>query len=148
MRGFTLLELLIVIAILSIIGALSIPFIQIFQTSTDLYTHAYSISKTLQRAQQQALAGKNSSSWGVFFDDPSKRLIMFSGENFASRDQTYDLAINYPPSFVLSTDFGDEVYFAVYSGLPSVGGTITVANSNNQSQTVSVGDFGLIQIEL
>ena len=145
MRGFTLVELLIVIAILGIVGGLSVPFIQSFQVSSDLATHSNTIARTLRRAQMQAITGLDSQSWGVYFDSAGKKLILFQGDDFATRDQSLDQQLDYSESFSVSTDFSDEIYFVIYSGSPSVSGVVIVA-SLNDSKNISIDSFGLIQV--
>jgi len=145
-RGFTLVELLIVLAIIAVVGALAIPFIQTFQVSSDLYTYADTITKTLRRAQRQAVTGQNEASWGVYFDNGNKTFILFKGDDYASRDQNYDQQNDYPPVFSISDDFGSEVYFSVYSGSPSAVGTVTMTSGNNESKTISIDDYGKIEI--
>lgn len=147
MKGFTLIELILVIAITAIVAALSVPFVQSFQTSTDLYTHANTITKTLRRVQQQSIVGQNDSSWGVYFDNGIKSLIVFKGDNYISRDPDFDQPIEYPAVFNLTTDFGNEFYFSIYSGQPSASGLITLDGLNNESKTISITSFGLIQID-
>ena len=146
MRGFTLIELLVVIGILIIVAGLSIPFFQTFQASSDLYTHAHTITKTLRRAQQQAIAGRHESSWGVYFDNGDKKFILFKGQDYATRDQSYDEETEYPSSFSVSTDFGDEIYFSLYSGAPRTAGTVTITGQSSASKSISISDIGLVQI--
>lgn len=146
-KGFTLIELIIVMAILAVVGALSVPFIQSFQVSSNLSTHTTTITQTLRRAQQQAIAGQNSSSWGVYFDDGVKMFILFLGNDFATRDQSYDLATDYPEVFTVTTNFADEIYFSIFSGQPSTVGTVNVSSLNNETKTISIDSFGLIQIQ-
>jgi prepilin-type N-terminal cleavage/methylation domain-containing protein len=145
-KGFTLIELLIVFAILVVVAALSVPFIQSFQVSSDLYTHADTITKTLRLAQQKAITGQEGSSWGVYFGNGAKKFILFRGDDYALRDQGYDQEEVYPDVFTVSTDFGDEIYFSLYSGQPSTNGTITIASANNESKDIVIKTFGLIQI--
>jgi len=146
MKGFTLIELIIVLGILVSVAVLSLPFIQSFQASSDLYTYVDTISRTLQRAQQQAIAGQGSSSWGVYFDNPNKKFILFKGDNYAGRDPNYDQETKYPAIFSVSTDFGDEIHFSLYSGRPSNFGTTTVVSANNETKYIVIKDFGLIQV--
>ena len=147
MRGFTLIELIIVLGILVVVSALSIPFIQTFQVSSDLYTHTNTLVKTLRRAQHQAVTGLNDSSWGVYFANGNKKFVLFKGEDYITRDQSYDQETDYPEIFNITTDFGSEIYFSLYSGQPSTVGLVTITSPNNKSKTISIANSGLIQID-
>jgi len=147
MKGFTLIELILVLAILAIVSVLSIPFIQIFQTSSDLYTYTDSIAQTLRRANQQSVAGQDGSAWGVYFDTAGSRLVMFKGNDYAGRDDEYDQEIDYPDSFVVSADFGDEISFSLYRGLPSDTGTIIIASvESDVNKYIVISEIGLVKI--
>jgi len=145
MRGFTLVELLIVLGVLAIVSALAIPFIQSFQISSDLYTFSDTIVKTLRRAQSQAIAGQQNSDWGVYFDTGASRFILFKGNNFLTRDSDYDQIENYPAILSVSNNFGDEINFSVYSGIPSASSTITVISSGQGAQIISINSYGKIE---
>ena len=147
MKGFTLIELIIVLAILSIVGALSVPFLQTFQVSQDAITYSNTVIQTLRRAQQQAIAGQTGTGWGVYFDNTNKQFILFRGDSFTTRDPEYDLVTSYPAGFTVATDFSDEVYFSLYSGLPSATGAVVVTSQNNQVKTVSINSLGLIELD-
>lgn len=146
MRGFTLIELIIVLGILVVVSALAIPFTQTFRVSSDLNTHTNTILQTLQRAQQLAITGQNSSAWGVYFDDNNKKFVMFKGIDYATRDTEYDQESDYADIFIVNTDFGGEIYFALFSGTPSVSGTTTITSVNNDIQYITIKNFGLIEL--
>jgi len=147
MRGFTLIELLIVIGILAIVAVFSLPFLQTFQVSSDLNTHTNTLNQALRRAHLQAIAGQNNSNWGVYFDNPAKKFILFKGSDYSTRDQDYDIETEYPEIFNIATDFGNEIYFTQYSGQPSSAGTVTLSGPNNESEDISISNIGLIQID-
>lgn len=145
-EGFTLIELALVLGIFAAVAVLSMPFLQSFQVSSDLYSYVNDLNATLRRAQQQAVNGLNNSSWGVYFDSSGKKIILFKGESYTTRDQPYDQETSYPEIFNISPSFGNEIYFSLYSGQPSVSGLVTMTGPNNGIKTISVSDFGLIQI--
>ena len=142
-----MVELLIVLAIFTIVAVFSFPFLQTFQTSSDLYTHADSITRTLRRAQHQAMSGQDGSSWGVYFDSGNDKFILFKGEDYATRDPEYDLETEYSEIFDVTTTFGQEVYFSVYSGTSSTGAATTTMTDtvSNNSKDIVISNFGVIE---
>ncbi|MFA6382383.1 MAG: prepilin-type N-terminal cleavage/methylation domain-containing protein [Candidatus Buchananbacteria bacterium] len=146
MKGFTLIELILVILVMTLIAAFSMPFFQSFQISSDLNTEANTIVQALRRVQQQAIIGQNNSAWGVYFNSAGKNILLFKGASYAGRDQEYDQSIDYQPDFSLATNFGSEINFAIYTGKPSVNGMATITSQNNESKNISIDSFGLIQI--
>jgi prepilin-type N-terminal cleavage/methylation domain-containing protein len=146
MKGFTLIELILVILVMTLIAAFSMPFFQSFQISSDLNTETNTISQALRRVQQQAIIGQNNSAWGVYFNSAGNNIILFNGTSYSGRDQEYDQLIDYQPGFNLVTNFGPEINFAIYTGKPSVTGTTTVTSQNNESKNISISSLGLIQL--
>ena len=144
MRGFTLVELLIVIAILVIASGLALPFIQSFQATADLATHADTLTSTLRRARWQAVTGQNAASWGVYFDSGNNRFVLFQGTSYAGRDQSFDQEFTYPVVFTLTTDFGNEIGFSRYAGDASASGTVLFSDGVNQA-SVSIDPYGRVQ---
>lgn len=147
MRGFTLIELILVIALMTVIGGMSVPFFQSFQVSTDLATYADTVNRTLRRAQAQAIAGQNTDSWGVYFDTSNNVVTLFIGEDYASRDQSFDQSETFTSGFTITTDFGDEVYFDIFSGNPSTAGAVTLTSDVNDEKIISVNSLGIIGIQ-
>lgn len=147
MRGFTLIELLIVITILVVISALALPFAFSFQGSTNLATHADAILSNLRRAQQQAHSGQNADGWGVYFNTAAHQLILFKGQSYASRDTAFDVNTDWPETVTLTTDFSDEISFALYSGAPSASGTVQLINQNSEQRNIVINGYGKIQTD-
>lgn len=64
-RGFTLVELLIVIAVIGILSAATIPVFSSFTNSQRLSQAAKDIKNDLRSAQNRAINGVEGSAWGV-----------------------------------------------------------------------------------
>ncbi len=144
-RGFTLIEMVIVVGIILVVAGLSIPFLFSYQVTSEVATYANDVERTLRRAQLQAINGYHGTSWGVYFDNNQKQFIIFQGNSYTSRDQNYDQEIDYPNAFNIASTFGQEIYFAVYSGLPSLAGTVTVTSSESLfSKSIIVNELGVI----
>ena len=143
--GFTMIELLIVIAILAVVAVFSIPFIQTFQISSDLNTTADQLTQAVRRVQLQARTGQNDADCGIAFNESGNQYTIFKGSLYASRDSTFDEVVQYQPRFRMTTDFGREIIFFKYSGTPTVGGTVTVADEQgNAHRTIRITDIGMV----
>ncbi len=66
-RGFTLLELMIVIGLIVIFVALTIPYGMRFYDSRVLQGETTSVFNVLERARVHAVSGKEDSDWGIDF---------------------------------------------------------------------------------
>lgn len=152
MKGFTLIELIVVVFIILILGALSVPFFQSFQVSSDLYTLTDEVTRTLRNVQTAAWAGQNNSAWGVYFNETGKKYILYKGSNYDSRDQTFDLVYDYKNIFSISTNLpNNEIIFKQYNGQPldNAGqplttATITLTSQNNQNNQININSLGLV----
>ena len=97
MKGFTLIEILIVIGILLILIIIAFPIFRFFGAERDLDNSTEEIISTLRFAQSQTLASEGADQWGIYFSTSSvpHKYILFQGENYASRvtssDKTYTL---------------------------------------------------------
>lgn len=88
--GFTLMEVLIVVVLMTLFLLLTIPFGIEFYREQVIEEQTSSLTNNLKIAQSHALSGKNDSSWGIkFFTD---YYILFMGEDYddPERDTTYD----------------------------------------------------------
>lgn len=91
-RGFTLVEILIVVGILMIIFLLSINVLSSLYKKTELDTSRDNIIALLRAAKNKTLASEQSARYGVYFDTESSpdRYIFFQGLNYASRNIGFD----------------------------------------------------------
>lgn len=147
-RGFTLVELLISVAILAIMGAMGAVSLSGFRRDRQLELAASDITYTLRRAQSAAIAQENSSAWGVHFDNPSSGADSFSlfyGNSYATGTI---LSMNRLSSFLdysdPSTGSTKDVLFAKATGLPGASTTIVIIRAGvaSSSRTVTVNAIG------
>lgn len=146
-KGFTLLELIVVIAIFSILGWLGITTFQSSQNTLALGSDSQVIIGTLTRARQSAIASNNRLPWGVHFTSTS--LTLFSGPTYnasSSSNAIFNLSSQTYIASMSLNGTGSDVIFSQLDGAATSYGTITLALRNNpaQTQVISVLPSGVI----
>jgi prepilin-type N-terminal cleavage/methylation domain-containing protein len=138
-RGFTLIEVLLSVAIMGLLAGLSIPIYQSFLNRNDLSNNTEAVASSLRRAQTYARASKEDSTWGVKVQ--SGVITLFKGSSYASRSSGLDETVTLPGNVTASGM--DELYFSKLYGVPNTTGTITLT-SNNETKTVTLNAKGLV----
>lgn len=142
MKGFTLIEILLVIAIIVILAAILVPLGLDFYKRQQLQAHSQQILQTLRRAQLKAMAVEEDSSFGVYITNDG--YILFKGISYLNRDPQYDEIFELP-SIITINDPPKEIVFSKLEGKPSLIGDI-VLNSDDESRTINVNKFGRISL--
>jgi len=141
-RGVMLVELLIVVAIIALIGASSIPYLGRFLAAGYLTTTTAKVVRTLRKAQIYSINGKRGSAWGVHCEPA--RLVLFKGDNYATRDPSFDEELVFPQSVEVAGLA--DIYFQKQWGTPSETITVTVSALNDQ-RTVTVNPEGMVDVQ-
>lgn len=142
MKGFTLIEILLVVGILAILFTLTLPVTLDFYKSQQLDGSAQGIIQALRRAQLKAMSGENDLSFGVYLTNDN--YILFRGISYESRDFQYDEVFDL--SSIVTAAGIQEVVFSKFEGLPSVTGTIILSNGKD-SKTIDINTIGRINLE-
>lgn len=140
--GFTLLEILLAIAIIALLAALSVPFYTSTLVSTQSKDTTVEIVQSLRRAQIKALSAVADDNWGVGIGQDNK-ITLFKGSSYVGRDQNYDETFDLPTS-ITSLAGPNEIIFLKSSGNPNTAGDIIFIDSNNQSQRISINQRGAV----
>lgn len=139
--GFTILEILVAIAIIGVMVGISLPVLQSFQTRNDLDLTTQSIVYMLRRAQANSRAVNGDSQWGVAVQSTSA--ILFKGATFAGRDSSFDETISIPANIAPSGI--SEVEYSKLAAAPNATGTITLtANLTNDSKVITINAKGMV----
>ena len=138
--GFTLMEMLLSVAMLGILAAASIPLYRSFQVQNDLSTATTIYAHTARRAQALSFSGELDDTWGVYTSTGT--VVMFRGASYAARDTDYDELFDIADTIVLSGD--TEYVFSKLTGYPDAAGTLTMTSVDGDSATVSINEKGMI----
>jgi len=130
--AFTLVELLITLAIIAVVGAIAIPSYRNYQIRSDLHLAAEQAQQLIRRAQLVSQSGSQGSAWGYRADTGT----LFIGTEYAARDAGFDEVIAVPSSITVSGLL--EVHFTPVFGLPSTVGDIVFTALNGQQRIVKV----------
>lgn len=141
MRGFTLLEMLLSIALIALIAGMGTPLYQGLQVRTDLDVAAKSYAHTLRFAEVRARGVEGDAAWGVHIAT-STGVVLFQGASYVARNTAYDEAYALPISVTISGL--NEVVFAKFTGIPNTVGTTTLTSTTGDTQEVVVSVNGTI----
>lgn len=138
-KGFTLLELLLSVAIIGLLAGLSLPVYRTLLSKNDLDITAAVTASSLQRAQTLSQAVDTDTTWGV--NVQNNNIVIFKGASFAARDTTFDETFSVPVS--ISIGGTTEIVFAKLTGLPQTTGTVSLS-SESDSRSVTINAKGMV----
>lgn len=149
--GITLLELIVVVAVFSLLFAIGIPSLHFFQRESSLLDAAEEIKNVLLSAQSKATASEAAQPHGVFFNGSStpQEYTLFRGSSFASRDAALDRVYQLSKTIEFSQiNFasGSEVVFNRISGETKQAGIVSLRLKDQpaNTRTVSVDASGAV----
>lgn len=137
--GFTLIEVLLTMALVAIIALLSSPFYSRFIFSQEVSVTRDELQGSFAKAQLYSMSGKNNSRWGVAVNNG--KIILFQGASFTSRYQSFDETFSIHKSVTVSGM--DEIVFAQATGKPNNQPTITITG-NNETKILTMNGEGVL----
>ena len=139
-RGFTIIEVMLSLAIIAVLAGISTPIYQSFQVRNDLDIATVTIAQSMRRAQVLSEAVDGDTTWGV--DIRSGSITLYKGVSYAGRDTTFDELFDMPTSITPSGLGG--IVFAKFTGLPQTTGTITLTSNANETRTITINSKGTV----
>ena len=148
-KAFTLLELIIVVAILALTAAVGWPALNLYQSSSRLETGAEQAADFLRMARQASWSGLQGTSHGVKL--MTNRVVYFSGSSYASRDAAQDRDVFFDKGLGLSWQLigdgpADEIVFARNTGRPSRTGELVLGLVDGSGRRLALNRWGLVEI--
>lgn len=138
--GFTLLEMLLVVALVAILAAASTPVLQSFLNRNELDIATNVMADKVYRAGVLARGVSGDSAWGVYAT--SSQIVLFQGSSYAARNTSFDEVTTIASSITLGGS--SEYVFSKMTGDPVSVGTTTFTSINNETRTVVVGERGVV----
>ncbi|OGC48473.1 hypothetical protein A2W32_05195 [candidate division WWE3 bacterium RBG_16_37_10] len=138
--GFTLLEVLLSIAVIGLIAGIGTPIYLSLQTRNDLYIAENSTVHSLRHAQLLSQIVDGDSSWGIYLQNGS--VTIFRGLNYSSRNTDFDKIIILPGN--ITTSGVSEIIYEKFTGIPLATGTITLTSNANEIKNITVNSKGMV----
>lgn len=139
-RGFTLLEVLLVVSMITVLAGIMIPVYQNFQVKNDLDIAANSVASSFHRAKTLATASEGDSQWGVRVQSGS--ITVFRGTSYAGRNSAFDEIFTVPTT-ITPSGLG-EVVFDRLTGTALSTGTVTLTALTGRVRTVAITAKGAV----
>jgi prepilin-type N-terminal cleavage/methylation domain-containing protein len=140
--GFTLIEILIVISLISILIFFLVSIGLNFYKSQQLESQAQTILQILRRAQLKAMAIEFDSSFGVYLTNSNYTL--YKGSSYATRDLQYDEVFELPE--IINVKGLSEVVFSKSEGKPNITGNI-ILTADSQQKIININEIGRINLQ-
>jgi prepilin-type N-terminal cleavage/methylation domain-containing protein len=141
LSGFTLIEVSLVIAIMLVVGFLSEAFPLQLISQMSVRDSASEIRGVLWKAEMNALAGREHSSWGVHYDNST--VSLFKGDSYVDRDQSFDENTKIDEKIQVS-DWTDAIFVSP-SGRPQEAVSEISLSWNESHSVVSINSEGVIE---
>lgn len=142
-RGFTFVEILVVLGVIGLLTGLAIPFYQTFYIDSQLDNTTSELIQTLRRAQLKAMASEDDQTFGVHLEQ--RRFVLFKGSTYNPSD-SYNEATQLPNTLTLTSGVGPNIVFNQLKGTTINIGNITISSVNNRSQIISINEVGRINV--
>jgi len=149
--GFTILEVVIAIAILSVLSMVSIANFVLFQKTSELNNGVQEFIGIAKLAQSKSLASGLDNQYGVYLDTSTSpnHYVLFRGQSYALREPAFDAVYSLPSKiefYSINLGGGNEMVFDRLSGATEKTGSISfrVKTDTNQNKTIYISGSGTV----
>lgn len=146
--GFTLIEIVVAVAILGIFVLIALQTLGLFGRQVNLDTTSQKMVSTLQLARNKTLAAEDESQYGVHFEQ--SKYTLFKGSTYVSTDPDnveYDLSTT--EIYDINLSGGDDIVFDRIRGTTSNSGNVSVRllADSSRTETILVNSSGSISLQ-
>jgi len=127
-RGFTLIEVVLVVAIAVLLFLFTFGVGSEFYSSQTLISERDSLVSLLRRARAKAMSNVRQSDHGVYLT--SGDFFVFEGSNYSERDENFDEG--FPRLGNATTSGLSEIVFSAIDGMSNVSGAIAIATPSGE----------------
>lgn len=139
-RGFTLLEIILTMALVAIVALFASPFSGQFLYAQEVTVVTDELKSSLTKARLYSMLGKNGAPWGVAVDQET--IVLFQGDSFANRVPEMDERFDIRGRVTLSGL--TEIIYSQGTGKPTTEPTVTISGYG-QTETLVINAEGVIE---
>lgn len=151
MKGFTLIEIMVVISIIIVILTIAVSGFVYFKNNSDLNNNVQNVISSLKTAQNKTLASENYTRYGVYLNTASvpNQYVIFQGNTYALRTPSEDKIYNLEDSIEfhnVNLGLGSEIVFDRLTGVSSIEGSFGLRSKLDVSKnkTIYVASSGSV----
>ncbi len=139
-QGFTIIEMLLVVAVMMIITVVAAPLYANLNNSNQLDAASSILVQDLYQAQTFSRNRSRDTSWGVAVN--GQVITLFSGTSYATRDTASDITYIVPSAIQLSGT--NQIVYSKLYGLPTTTGSFGLT-ANGKTINVTVNNKGMVE---
>lgn len=148
-KGFTLLEILLVAAIVLIIASIIVRAYSLFNVHISLKGDASKIASMIYRAKSDTIGSRGGLQYGVHFE--SDRAVLFQGTTYlqgASTNENFILSAHISIGAINLTGGGSNIIFDRLTGVTAESGSITIGSDIGTAvSTINISKNGIVDIQ-
>ncbi|MCF6276517.1 MAG: type II secretion system GspH family protein [Candidatus Magasanikbacteria bacterium] len=137
-KGFTLLEMVLVISLLGIIIAVSAPIYSVFQTKNDVDLASEMLKTSLYRAQILSRNMIEDDNWSVHIENED--ITVFKGTDYPTRDLSFEEITKMSARVIVSGT--TDIIFSKFTGDPQNIANIELT-IDNETKTITINEKGV-----
>jgi len=138
--GFTLIEVLLSVALLAVLAGFSLPVYRALQVRNDLDIATNTVVQSLYRAQVLSQAVSSDASWGVYVG--VGEIVIFQGDSYVTRDDIWDEVFDLPTDITPSGLAA--VVFDRFTGDTQTTGSVILNSNTNETKTITINNKGMV----
>lgn len=141
-KGFTSIELMAVIGIITILAAIGIPSYQTVRKNIVLNNYANEIVSTLRTAQNRSLSAQDGTAHGIFFEAGQYTIY---GDDWST--PTYKNSFSLNNGIEILQGVNAHVVFDRLLGTTNSNVVVKVGFSEGREKTITVDEIGKIALQ-
>ena len=147
-EGFTLIEILIAVAILMLLAFLAIASFTTFRQQVEIDSSSQNILSTLRLARSKTLASESEDNYGVHFQ--ADKYVLFKGTSYNPDDSSnneYTLTDSEIFSISLNGE-GSDVIFNRVRGTTDEDGSVSIRllSDSSRTHTININSYGQVSV--